>query len=321
MQAIIYEEYGSPDVLALMEVDQPILADDEVLIKMQAASLNASDLEFLTAHPAYVRMWGLFKPKNKILASDIAGIVEAVGSKVTLFKSGDAVMGDVFERWGGLAEYVCAPEKALIKKPDTMTFEEAAAFPQAAVVALQGLRYKGAVQPGQKVLINGAGGGAGSFAIQLAKLQGAEVTGVDNRHKLELMRSLGADQVIDYTREDFTTNGQRYDKILDLVAKHPIAHYKRALKPCGVYAMVGGSVPQLLKTLTLGTLVSLTTKKSIGLLMHRPNTADLTYMAELHAAGKMVAAIDKQYPLSETAEAFRYLASGKACGKVVIRMG
>jgi len=321
MKVIVYEEYGSPDVLALRKVEQPIPADDEVLIKMQAASLNASDLEFLRAHPAYVRMWGLFKPKNKILASDIAGIVEAVGAKVTQFKPGDAVMGDVFERWGGLAEYVCAPEKALIKKPDTMTFEEAAAFPQAAVVALQGLRHKGAIQPGQKVLINGAGGGAGSFAIQLAKLQGAEVTGVDNSHKLELMRSLGADQVIDYTQADFTMNGQRYDKILDLAATHPIAHYIRALSSEGVYAMVGGSVPQVLKTLTQGTLVSLTTKKSIGLLMHRPNTTDLTYIAELHAAGKIVAAIDKQYPLCETADAFRYLASGQVCGKVVIRMG
>lgn len=321
MQAIVYEKYGLPDVLELREVDQPIPADDEVLIKMQAASLNASDLEFLTAHPAYVRIWGLFKPKNKILASDIAGVVEAVGAKVTLFKPGDAVLGDVFERWGGLAEYVCAPENALIRKPDTMTFEEAAAFPQAAVVALQGLRYKGAIQPGQKVLINGAGGGAGSFAIQLAKLQGAEVTGVDSTHKLELMRSLGADQVIDYTVEDFTTNGQRYDKILDLVATHPIAHYKRALTPRGVYAMVGGSVPQLLKTLTQGAFVSLTTSKSIGLLMHQPNATDLGYVAELHTAGKIVAAIDKRFPLHEAADAFRYLASGKTKGKVVVKMG
>ena len=320
MKAIIYTKYGSPDVLELKEVAQPIPADHEVLIKVQAVSLNASDVEFLTAHPSYVRMWGPFKPKHKILGSDIAGVVEAVGDKVTLFKPGDEVLGDVFERWGGLAQYVCAPEQALIRKPDSMSFVQAAALPQAAVVALQGLRYKGEVQPGQRVLINGAGGGAGSFAIQLAKLQGAEVTAVDNGYKQEMMHLLGADQLIDYTREDFTQQGLRYDKILDLVATHPIAHYRRSLTGNGCYAMVGGSVPQLLKTLIQGTLVSKTTQKTMGILMHQPNVADLSFMAELLAAGKIVTTVDKQYPLSETADAFRLLLQGKARGKVVITL-
>ncbi|MCP5105454.1 MAG: NAD(P)-dependent alcohol dehydrogenase, partial [bacterium] len=253
MKAIVYERYGSPDVLELKELEKPTPKDNEVLIKVHAVSVNASDCELLGGSPLYTRMWGLLKPKKKILGSDIAGRVEVVGRNVTQFQQGDAVFGDILECWGGFAEYVCAPRNSLILKPAGMTFEEAAALPQAASVALQGLRDKGRIQPGQKVLINGAGGGAGSFAVQIAKLFGAEVTGVDSTGKLDMMRSIGADRVIDYTQEDFTRNEQCYDLILDFVASHSIFDYKRALSPRGVYAMVGGSMAHIFQTLFFGS--------------------------------------------------------------------
>jgi NADPH:quinone reductase-like Zn-dependent oxidoreductase len=240
MKAIVYTKYGLPDVLQLKEVEKPIPKDDEVLIKVHAASLNSSDWEFLTGKPPYIRLWGLLKPKYKILGSDIAGRVEAVGKNVKQFEPGDEVFGDIMYRWGGFAEYVCASEDALMLKPESMTFEEVAAVPQAATLALQGLRYKGQIQPGQRVLINGAGGSAGTFAVQLAKYFGAEVTGVDSTRKLDMMRSIGADQVIDYTQEDFTQNGQRYDLILDFKAYRSIFDCKRALSPKGIYVMTAG---------------------------------------------------------------------------------
>ena len=319
MKAIVYTKYGPPDVLQLKEVDKPAPKDNEVLIKVHAASVNASDCEFLRGTPLYTRIWGLLKPKNQILGSDIAGRVEAVGGKVKQFQQGDAVFGDILEWWGGFAEYVCAPEGALMIKPASMTFEAAAAVPQGALVALQGLRDKGEIQPGQKVLINGAGGGAGTFAVQIARLFGAEVTGVDSTNKLDMLRSIGADKVIDYTQEDFTQNGQRYDRILDLVASHSIFDYKRALTPQGVYVMVGGSLAHIFQTLILGSLISMSGTKKMGVLGAKPNK-DLDFMIELMESGKIVPVIDKRYPLSEVPEALRYLGEGHAKGKVVITL-
>ncbi len=319
MKAVVYQKYGSPDALELKEVEKPTPKDNEVLIKVHAVSVNASDWEFLRGSPLYTRIWGLLKPKHKILGSDIAGRVEAVGRNVTQFQQGDAVFADILERWGGFAEYVCAPENALILKPANMTFEVAASVPQGASVALQGLRDKGQIQPGQKVLINGAGGGVGSFAVQIAKLFGAEVTGVDSTRKLDMMRSIGADQVIDYTQEDFTQNGQRYDLILDLVAYHSIFDYKRALSPKGVYVMVGGSMAHIFQTLFFGSWISLTGRKKMGILGAKPNK-DLAFIIELIESGKVIPVIDRQYPLSKVPEALRYLGEGHAKGKVVITL-
>src|SRR5712692_9910252 len=269
MKAIVYHEYGSPDVLQLTEVEKPAPKDDEVLIKVQAVSVNRSDWEGLRGKPLYARIGGLLKPRHQILGSDIAGRVEMAGRNIRRFQPGDEVFGDVLVYMGGFAEYVCARERALALKPASMTFEEAAAIPQAAVIALQGVRDKGQVKPGQKVLINGAGGGAGTFAVLLAKLCGAEVTGVDNTGKLDFMRSLGADHVIDYAREDFTKNGQQYDLILDLVAYRSVFAYKRALGPNGSYFAVGGSTATLFQILLLGPRIRGTTGKKIRILAVR----------------------------------------------------
>jgi len=318
MKAIVYHEYGLPDVLKLEEVQKPTPADNQLLIKVYAVSINRSDWEGLTGKPLYARIGGLRKPNNKILGSDIAGTVEAVGKDVKQFKPGDEVFGLMLSYGGGFAEYACKSEKALALKPANMTFEEAAAIPQAAFIALQGIRAKGQVQPGQKVLINGAGGGAGAFAIQLAKLAGAEVTGVDNAEKLELMKSLGADHVIDYTQEDFTKNGQQYDLILDVIADRSVFAYKRALKPNGNYFMAGGSVATMFQMLLLGPLIRRITNRNIKLLVVQTESKDLVYITELIESGKVKLIIDKRYSLSEAAEALRYLGEGHAKGKVVI---
>jgi NADPH:quinone reductase-like Zn-dependent oxidoreductase len=318
MKALVYTRYGSPDVLQLKEVAKPVPTDDEVLIKVHAVSLNRSDWETLIGKPLYARLGGLFKPSRQILGSDIAGRVEVAGRNNTQFQPGDEVFGDILEHMGGFAEYVCVRGKVMTLKPASMTFEEAAAIPQAGVIALQGIRDKGKVQPGQKVLINGAGGGAGMFAVQLAKLYGAEVTGVDNTGKLDFVRSLGADHVIDYTREDFTKNGKQYDLILDVIAYRSPFAYARALKPNGRYYAVGGSVAILLQILLLGSWIRRTTGKQIRILAVQPNREDLVAVTELIGAGKIVAAIDRRYPLEQTAEALRYLGEGHARGKVVI---
>ena len=320
MKAIVYTEYGLPDVLQLKEVERPTPKDNEVLIKVHAVSVNASDWESLRGRPLYARLGGLRKPRKRILGSDIAGQVEAVGTNVKQFQLGDEVFGDILDYMGGFAEYVCAPENKLALKPASMTFEEAAAIPQAAVIALQGIRDKGQVQSGQRVLINGAGGGAGTFAVQLAKLYGAEVTGVDNTGKLDLMRSLGADHVIDYTQEDFTENGKQYDLILDVVAHRSVFAYKRALRPNGSYFFVGGSVATIFQVLLLGPWIRRTTGKKTRLLVVQSNLRDLVFMTELYEAGKVVPVIDRRYPLSEVPEALRYLGEGHAQGKVVITM-
>jgi NADPH:quinone reductase-like Zn-dependent oxidoreductase len=320
LKAIVYTEYGSPDVLQIKEVEKPNPADDEVLVKIQAVSLNRSDWEGLIGKPLYARIGGLLKPRRQILGSDIAGRVEIAGKNIERFQPGDEVFGDILDSMGGFAEYVCVRERFLAPKPAGMSYEEAATFPQAAVIALQGIRDKGQVQPGQSVLINGAGGGTGVFAIQLAKLYGAEVTGVDNSGKLDFMRSLGADHVIDYTREDFTKSGKEYDLILDLVAHRSVFAYQRALRPNGSYFFVGGSVATLFQILLLGPWISRTTGKNIRFLAVRPNLKDMIYMTELCAGGKVVPIIDRRYPLSEVPVALQYLGEGHAKGKVVITL-
>ena len=318
MRAVIYERYGSPDVLHLAEVEKPVPTDDQLLIKIHAVSINGSDREGLIGKPFYVRAGGLLKPGHPILGSDIAGRVESAGKNNKEFKVGDELFGELPGYHGGFAEYVCTRGSTLALKPANLTFEEAAAIPQAGVIALQGIREKGQVKPGQKVLINGAGGSAGSFAIQLAKLYGAEVTGVDNAGKLDFIRSLGADHVIDYTRDDFTRNGKHYDLILDLIAHRSIFAYKRALRPNGTYFFVGGSVAVLFQILLLGPWIKRTAAKNIRLLAVPQNRKDLIAITELCKAGKIVPVIDKRFPLNEVPEALRYVGEGYAKGKVVI---
>jgi NADPH:quinone reductase-like Zn-dependent oxidoreductase len=318
MKAVVYTEYGLPDVLQLKDVEKPTPTDDEVLIKLYAVSLNRSDWEALIGKPLYARIGGLRRPRRHILGSDIAGRVEAVGKNITRFTPGDEVFGDILGRLGGFAEYVCARERSLAPKPPGMTFEEVAAIPQAGVIALQGIRDKGQVKPGHKVLINGAGGGAGSFAVQLAKLYGAEVTGVDSARKFDFMRSLGADHVIDRTREDFTRNGQQYDLIIDVVAYRSVFDYRRALRPTGSYYAVGGSVATFLLMLAFGPLIRMFTGKKIRVLVVQSSIEDMLHIADLCQAGKLVPAIDRRFTLSEVPAALRYLGEGRAKGKVVI---
>jgi NADPH:quinone reductase-like Zn-dependent oxidoreductase len=320
MKAIVYEEYGSPDVLGLRDVEKPTPKDDEVLVKVYAVSANAADLHLLRADPFLIRLSsGLLKPKNKILGSDIAGRVEAIGRNIKQFKPGDEVFGDISAGgWGGFAEYVCAREDALVLKPANLSFEEAAAVPMAAVTALQGLRTKGQIQPGQKVLINGASGGVGMFAVQIAKAFGAEVTAVCSTRNLNIVRSMGADHVIDYTREDFTQNGKRYDLILAANGDRSISDYRRVLTPRGTYVMTGGAMAQLSEVMLKGPWISMTSNQKMGNLLAKPNQQDLAFIKELLEAGKVVPTIDRRFPLSEFAKAFRYLEEGHAQGKVVI---
>ena len=317
MKAIVQREYGAADVLTLEEVEKPVPKGGEVLVKIHAVSINGSDCEGLRGKPLYARLGGLRKPGDPILGSDIAGRVEMAGANGQ-FQPGEDVFGEMPTYRGGFAEYACLPEKALIRKPARMTFEEAAALPQGAVIALQGLRDKGQVQPGQSVLINGAGGSAGTFAVQLAKYYGAEVTGVDNTGKLDFLRALGAEHVVDYTREDFTKTGKRYDLILDVTAQRSVFALQRALKPNGKYYAVGGSVAIFLQILLLGPWIRRTTGKHIRILAVHRNRADLLFVTELWEAGKLVPVIDRQYPLREVPDALRYVSEGRAKGKVVI---
>ena len=318
MKAVVYTEYGPPDVLQLKEVATPVPTDDEVLVKIHAVSINGSDREGLIGKPLYARLGGLRRPSNPILGSDIAGRVEKAGRNIREFQPGDEVFGEVPGYHGGFAEYVSMPAKNLARKPAKLTFEEASAIPQAGVIALQAIRNKGKVQPGQKVLINGAGGGAGSFAVQLAKLDGAEVTGVDNTGKLDFLRALGADHVVDYTREDFTRTGQQFDLVLDVIAHRSVLAYRRALRPNGTYYFVGGSVGVLFQLLLLGPWIRRTSGRNMRLLAVMPNREDLLAITELCESGQIVPAIDRRYPLSEVPEALRYVSEGRAKGKVVI---
>lgn len=318
MKAVVYTRYGPPDVLRLTDVEMPAPKDDEVLVKVHAVSLNGSDWETLRGRPLYSRIGGPFRPRNHILGSDVAGRVEAAGRNATLWQPGDRVFADILSQMGGFAEYVGVPESALARMPAGMTYEEAAALPQAGAIALQGIRDKGHAQRGQKLLINGAGGGSGMYAIQLAKLHGAEVTGVDNAEKLEFMRSLGADHVIDYTREDFTRSGRRYDLILDLAAHRSVFAYRGSLTPGGRYLYVGGSVATLLQVLLIGSLTGGAARKKLRLLAVRLGAQHLAPLVELCQAGKITTAIDRRYRLSEVPEALRYLGEGHAKGKVVV---
>ncbi|MBC7826858.1 MAG: NAD(P)-dependent alcohol dehydrogenase [Chitinophagaceae bacterium] len=317
MKAIVYIKYGGPEVLHIKEVEKPYPKDNEVLIKVYAVSINDWDWGLLQGDFVNRMLNGFLKPKRKILGSDIAGRIEAVGKHVTQFKTGDDVYGDLSGRWGGFAEYVCAPENALALKPFSMSFHEAAAIPQAAMLAAQGLIDKGKIHPGQKLLINGAGGGVGTFALQISKLYGVEVTGVDSTRKLDMMRSMGFDHVIDYTREDFTKNGQCYDLILDAKTNRSLFDYSRALCPNGIYVTVGGSILRLLQALFLGPWISLISKKHIRIVALKANK-DLLYMNELFEAGKMKPVIDGPYKLNEFREAFRIFGKAEHQGKVVM---
>lgn len=321
MKAIIQKKYGPPDVLELEDIPKPIPGDNEVLVEVHAASLNAADWRLMRADPFLVRLMagGLLKPKIKILGADMAGRVEAVGRNVKQFQPDDEVFGDLSGcGWGGFAEYVCACENALVLKPATMSFEETAAVPLAAVTALQGLRDKGKIQPGQRVLINGATGGVGTFAVQIARSFGTEVTAVCSTGNLDMARSIGADYVIDYTKEDFTKNGQCYELILAANGYHPILEYKRALSPGGIYVMTGGSMAQMFQAILLGPLLSMTESKKMRALSAESNIDDLAYVKELIEAGKVKSVIDRCYPLHEVPEAIQYLEEGHARGKIVI---
>ena len=320
MKGVVYTKYGSPDVLQIKEIEKPIPKDDEVLIKVHAASINSWDWDMLTGRPIEYRLLGgLLKPtKTKILGCDIAGCIEAVGRSIKQFRPGDDVFGDLCEgSWGGFAEYVCAREDELTLKPTGMTYEEAAATPQAGLLALQGLCDKREIKPGQSVLINGAGGGVGTFAIQMAKSYGAEVTGVDSTGKLDIMSSLGADHVIDYTQEDFTKSGNCYDLILDVKTDRSIFDYRCVLSSNGIYVTVGGKSARILQLVLLGSLLSMTGSKKMALIMHKPNK-DLNILNELFESGKVKPVIDRCFPLSETVEAFQYFGEGHFKGKIVI---
>ncbi|HSR31126.1 MAG TPA: NAD(P)-dependent alcohol dehydrogenase [Anaerolineae bacterium] len=314
MKAIVHERYGPPDVLQLKEVAEPTPKENEALVEVQAASVNYSDWVYVRGKPFAARLMGsgLLKPKTMMLGADVAGQIKAVGESARQFQPGDEVYGDLSVcGWGGFAEYVAVPESALALKPANLTFEEAAAVPQAAVVALQGLRDKGQIQPGKRVLINGASGGIGTFAVQIAKFFGAEVTGVCSTRNLDLVRSIGADEVIDYTQKDFTKSGQRYDLILDIKAYRSLSDYEHALSPKGMYVLVGGSVVRILQA-------SMSGNERMVNFQVRPSPEDLVFMKELIEASKVVPVIDRRFPFSEVAEAVRYYGEGHARGKVVI---
>jgi NADPH:quinone reductase-like Zn-dependent oxidoreductase len=324
MKAVVYTDYGSPDVLEIRDIKKPVPNDDQVLIKVRAASINPLDWHYLEGTPYIMRAFGvgLRKPKDPRLGVDLAGQVEAVGKNVTQFKTGDEVFGG---RNGAFAEYVCArADRAIALKPANITFEQAASVPIAAITALQGLRDKGRVSPGKKVLINGASGGVGTFAVQIAKSLGAEVTGVCSTRNLELVTSLGADHVIDYTKEDFTKGEQRYDVILDNVGTQPLSGFRRALLPDGICVMIGGGGPndggligpmaRPLQALFLSPFMS----QKMGMMMAELNKKDLNVLGDLMQSGKVKPVIDRTYPLSQIADAIRYLEQGHARGKVVI---
>ena len=318
MKAIRYQKYGPPDVLQMQEVDKPVPKENQVLIKIHASSINAVDYHSRRAKPFIIRpmLGGLLGPKDPRLGSDVAGRVEAVGAEVKQFRPGDEVFGFTA---GAFAEYACSRETSLTLKPANLSFEEAASVPVGGITALQGLRDVARIQPGQKVLIQGASGSVGIFAVQLAKVFGAEVTAVCSTRNLDMARSLGADHVIDYTREDFTRDGGKYDLIFAVNGYHSLWAYRRALNPGGIYVCAGGTMPQIFEALLLGPLVSrIVGKKLRSMGISKINQDDLAYLAELLKDGKIRAVIDRRYPLSQVAEAFRYVEGTHPQGKVVI---
>ena len=321
MKAIIQTEYGSPDVLSLQEVDQPVVIANGVLVRVRATSVNAGDWHLMRGDPFLTRLiWGgIRKPKIQILGMDIAGTVEAVGKDVTQFQVGDEVFGDLSEcGFGAFAEYVCATEAALALKPTNISFEQAATVPGAALAALQGLRDCGQIKSGQKVLINGASGGVGSFAVQIAKALGAEVTAVCSTHKMAMMNTLGADRVIDYTQTDITKNGQQYDLILDAAAYRSVFDYQPILKPEGTYVMIGGSISRLFQVLLFGSVISRMMGRKLKSLMTKSNSSDLVILKDLIEAEKIVPFVDRTYSLSAVPEAIRQLEQRQVQGKVAI---
>jgi NADPH:quinone reductase-like Zn-dependent oxidoreductase len=319
MKAIVCDRYGPPDVLRFEEVERPAPRDNQVLVQVHASSLNAADFEILGGAVS-ARFFGPFRPRNRIPGSDVAGRVVAVGRNIKRLKKGDAVFGDLFTcGFGAFAEYVAVPEDALMLKPDNISFEDAATLPQAAKIALQGLRGKRKLQNGQKILINGAGGGMGTFAVQIAKYYGAEVTGVDSISKLKMLRAIGADHVIDYALEDCTRNGERYDLILDTVAHRSIFDYRRIMAPDGLFVLLGGSRYAIFQAILLGPLVSIASKKKMGINpMNVNNEEDMRFLLDLIEKGKLLPVIDRRIPLSEVPEALRDLSKGLVKGKVVI---
>jgi NADPH:quinone reductase-like Zn-dependent oxidoreductase len=317
VRAVVYDRYGRPELLRVDHVPRPVPSADQVLVRVSSTSLNLSDWECLRGSPFYARIGGLRTPARSTLGSDIAGRVEAVGADVTRFRPGDEVYGDNLGLKGGFAEYAVAPESALAPKPEQLTFSEASTIPQAGAIALQGTAD---VAPGMRVLINGAGGGSGSFAIQLAKRAGAHVTAVDNAGKLDFMRSLGADEVIDYLREDFTRGAEPYDRILDLVAHRSVFAYRRALARGGRYRCVGGSVPTLIRVVTVGAILGRLTGRRIGILAVREGPSHFEPLAALCVAGHVGIYIDRTFALEEVPEALRYVGEGRALGKVVVEV-
>jgi NADPH:quinone reductase-like Zn-dependent oxidoreductase len=337
MNAIIQEKYGSPeDVLELKDIDKPVVKDDEVLVRVHAASIHPDVWHVVRGLPYALRLMGagLLKPKNSVPGTDVAGHVESIGKNVTRFQPGDEVFGETIKgfQWtngGAYAEYVSVPEDQLALKPANLTFEQAAAVPTSGLITLQNLPNEGRLQPGQSVLVNGAGGGVGALAIQIAKAYGAEVTGVDNTKKLDMVRSLGADHVIDYTQEDFTQSGERYDLIFDIPGNHPFSACRRVLTPDGKYVLIGhdrfgqgagrwfGSIPRVLKLVALSPFVSQLPTPNLSMPDKKNQMVALKRLLE---AGKFTPVIDRTYPLSEVPEAIRYLEEGHARGKVVITL-
>ncbi len=321
MNAVTYSNYGDSGVLELTQIPQPTPSDSEVLIKVKATSLNAADWHMLRGKPYMLRLdGGLRKPKHPILGADVAGTIEAIGSNVTNFQVGDEVFGDLSgDGFGGFAEYVCASEDVLVTKPSAMSFEDAAALPMASVTALQGLK-KGNIQAGQKILINGASGGVGTFAVQIAKALGAEVTAICSTGKMDMVRSLGADNVIDYTQTAFKDIQETYDLVFAANGNESIQSYKRLLNPNGICVVSGGSMSQIFQALLLGSVVSIASSKKITSLLAKPNAEDLSFITELVETGQVTPVLDKHYAFEDIPEAMSYLGAGHAKGKIIINV-
>ena len=321
MKAVVYEKYGSTDVLEIKDVKKPTPKPNEVLIKIHGAGVNAADWHLMRGEPFAMRLmgFGFLSPKHKILGNDISGVIEEVGDDVKEFKVGDEVFGDLSsDNFGGFAQYVCTRESSLVLKPKNLSFEEAAALPTAGITALKGLLNNIEIKPNQKVLINGASGGVGTFAVQIAKALGAEVTAVCSTKKIELIKSLGAHKIIDYTKEDFTKNGEKYDLILACNGYHSIFDYKKSLNPEGVYTMTGGSSSQMFEAMLLGPLLSKFGTKKLGTFMSKADKKNLVILKDLVESGKIKPVIEKSYSLDEVPSAIRYVEEGHAVGKIVI---
>lgn len=321
MQALVYDRYGPPETLRLEQMPRPQPGPGEALVRVHAASVNSWDWDRLVGRPLG-RVTDPFRPPHRILGGDIAGVVEAVGADVSGIKVGDAVFADLTTgNWGGFADYVCAPASVLARKPDALSFQHAAALPQAGLLALQAIRCRAGLKAGERVLVSGAGGGAGIFALQLARQVGAEVTAVDKGHKGPALLSLGADHFIDYRQQDFTRNGQQYDLIVDMVGSQAVFGYRRALAPGGDLALVGGSLGAILQVVALGNRIGRAQAQHMQLVIYRPNVPDLEHLAALSVASAMTPVIDSAFPLEQGAAAMRRIGTGDHIGKIIIDMG